>query len=41
MGPWWANDAWFWWELFAIFGAVIAAIVAIIIIAKVGNDSTT
>ncbi len=37
MGAWWANDPWVWWEAFAILGAVIAALVAIIVIAQVGK----
>jgi len=37
MGAWWANDPWFWWELLAVLGAIIAALVALVIVVRLGS----
>ena len=38
MGAWWANDPWVWWESLAVLAALVSALIAIFIIARLGRD---
>ena len=38
MTSWWANDPWMWWELIAILVAIITALVAVFIVARLGSQ---